>query len=179
MIAAVILSGGQSKRMGIDKALLKVSNETLLEHMQNLLNKSGFKHVFVSGHTGIQDKYQNSGPLAGIIASLNYLIEYSYVLFVPVDMPLLNSDILLNLVEKKTQVPVHYENNKLPFIINNTKSNRVKIETQIQKNKLALYQLFKLLKVKKIEYKNENADNQFINTNTPEQWLKFKESLPK
>lgn len=167
-IAGVILSGGQSLRMGENKSLLKLANETLLERCEQLFIDSGISNVFISGKQGIKDDYIQKGPLAGILASLVYLKKYSLVLFIPVDMPLLTKEIILELQQYQTETITHFENFNLPLIIKNTETIRKLITAQIQSNALSIYQLHKISHSKVI--KHNYTKELFSNANTPEQW---------
>ena len=76
----LILAGGQSRRMGQDKALLPVKGEPLLHHHINTMRPSVSK-LYVAGNnvvTGldvdisyINDSFSGSqGPLSGVLAAL-------------------------------------------------------------------------------------------------------------
>lgn len=175
MIAGVILSGGQSTRMGSDKSQLMINGHTLLEHMQNILKNCDIQTVGISGKNHIQDHYENKGPLAGILAGLKYYKKQQFVLFVPVDMPLLTTDILLNLINIKPNSINHYTEYNLPIFIRNSKEMRKLIDSQIVDNKLSIYQLLKQVNAKEIE--NSFSNQYFMNTNTPEQWQELMLSL--
>ena len=93
-IAGVILAGGQSTRMGEDKATLTMDQHTLLARAVALLKTAGFDDCFVSGdYQGfncILDQQACLGPIAGIAACASHLSErYDAMFIIPVDMPLL------------------------------------------------------------------------------------------
>jgi len=71
-IAGIVLAGGQSSRMGQDKAKLTIEDHTLLSRAVNLLQSSGFEDCYVSGdYQGfncILDTQSELGPIAGIAA---------------------------------------------------------------------------------------------------------------
>jgi molybdopterin-guanine dinucleotide biosynthesis protein A len=82
--SAALLVGGQSKRMGRDKALLEVSSEGRLLWQQQLdvLRQLGGEELFWSGPARpnfptdlriVADTVHNAGSLAGISACLNLL----------------------------------------------------------------------------------------------------------
>ncbi|MCY1720339.1 molybdenum cofactor guanylyltransferase [Prolixibacteraceae bacterium Z1-6] len=75
---AIILAGGKSKRMGTDKALLKVGGTALLEKSVALC-KTVCNHIIISSNNTEHDKYgyplvadeiENCGPMGGIYSSL-------------------------------------------------------------------------------------------------------------
>lgn len=97
---AVILAGGQSKRMGKCKALLEVQGETMISRLARQL--SLFSELLLSANDPvlarslpvryIPDIYENAGPAAGLHAALS--AASSDALFcVPCDMP--NFDVTL------------------------------------------------------------------------------------
>lgn len=101
MFHGVVLAGGQSSRMGTDKAGLPWHGRTLLEHMRNLLEQVGADRVLVSGPyaapDGMPDHQPGLGPLGGLLTLARTQADGVYLL-VPVDMPLLNTSLLQPLV---------------------------------------------------------------------------------
>ena len=98
----VILAGGESTRMGRDKALLELSGgQTMLARAQALLDglvaPAGAEKLptLVSGARpgGIPDRFEKAGPLGGLQAVAAHLHERvrdcAGLLVVPVDMPML------------------------------------------------------------------------------------------
>jgi len=103
-IAGVVLAGGQSSRMGQNKALLQYEGRTLLEHMVDTLRAAGAADVFVSGsyegYDCIPDQEQYAGPAVALRHVLQNLAErktYQGALCVPVDMPRLSAEALRHL----------------------------------------------------------------------------------
>ena len=106
-VAAFILAGGQSSRMGRDKAMLMLNGRTLLEHAINLARAVTDVVGVIGprekiGREAIEDIYSNQGPLAGIHAALQATAaEYNLVL--SVDTPFLPAEFLRFLVEEATR----------------------------------------------------------------------------
>jgi len=77
----IILSGGKSSRMGSDKALLTVGDETIIERITDLM-KSIFSDVHIVTNTPedykflniplYEDIFKNKGPLSGIHSGLHH-----------------------------------------------------------------------------------------------------------
>lgn len=97
----VILAGGQSSRMGQDKALLEVDGTTLLDRGIQLLRPHA-REVLVIGDpakyrpahaTVIPDDLPGLGPLGGIITALKHA-RYVRTLVLACDMPRINDRLL-------------------------------------------------------------------------------------
>ena len=105
-LKGLILTGGHSRRMGRDKALINLEGSTLLERTYNLLN-SFIEQVFVSirhdqrhetkraQYSLIIDQEGYSGPIAGILSAGDY-DPHSGWLVVACDMPFLDCQHLQN-----------------------------------------------------------------------------------
>jgi molybdopterin-guanine dinucleotide biosynthesis protein A len=89
-LTGFVLAGGQSSRMGRDKAMLDWHGHTLLDHM---IEKIGMvaDRVHVVGRDPLPDKAPGLGPLSGIATGLETTFT-SANLFVAVDLPLLTTD---------------------------------------------------------------------------------------
>lgn len=178
-IAGVVLAGGQSKRMGQDKSLLKIQGKTLLEHTSNILSISGIQNIYISAgitaNNGILDIYPNKGPIGGILSCLLSLKEYSYVLFIPVDMPLLTKKIIQELINTNQQSLIHFENYNLPLMIKNNENIRKILENQIKSEQLSIHKLMQKLDTHILKTKHKQES--FMNTNSPQQWNKLFTSL--
>jgi molybdenum cofactor guanylyltransferase len=93
-LAAFVLAGGKSTRMGADKAFLSWGTGTLLDHALKLAGTVadvrilGDAKKFASLGAVIEDLYANRGPLGGIHAALaNSTSQWNLV--IAVDLPFL------------------------------------------------------------------------------------------
>lgn len=100
-LSAVVLAGGQSSRMGADKALLLLDDRTVIECILDVLEDVA-ADVFIVGerpeyHTfGVPvypDRVSGAGPLAGLETALR-LAKHDRVLLTGCDMPFLNVGLL-------------------------------------------------------------------------------------
>ncbi|HIG03668.1 MAG TPA: molybdenum cofactor guanylyltransferase [Candidatus Poseidoniales archaeon] len=101
----LILSGGQSQRMGRDKNLLQINGKDMLLRTFNLLQKIPLQNILLANKTGdlplinelksIADTHQLSGPCAGIFVGLEWAQKNNiqWVQLCPIDMPLLTPKI--------------------------------------------------------------------------------------
>jgi molybdenum cofactor guanylyltransferase len=75
----VLLAGGQSSRMGTNKALLQLGDEQLISHMQHMMTNTTISKLIVSGPISITgtenlvDIHPEMGPLGGIYSVLAQL----------------------------------------------------------------------------------------------------------
>ncbi len=172
-VAGVVLAGGQSRRMGCDKSELEISGVSLTNHAFNILNQAGIKEVFISGKKGIQDQQKNKGPLAGIVASLDFLKSFKFVLFTTVDMPLLNKHVFHQLISHQNSKAVYIEKHFFPLLICNSEINRNCINQQLNNENLSIKNLLKQLCAESLH--NPFESDVFLNANTNADWLKVLE----
>jgi len=91
--AGFVLAGGQSSRMGSDKALIELNGAPLIVHALNILRSAGLTATIagarsdLSAYAPIVDD-AGLGPLSGICAALASA-EAEYAVFLSIDMPLL------------------------------------------------------------------------------------------
>lgn len=126
MFYGLVLAGGQSSRMGRNKALLDLAGRTLLDRAIDLLRSSGAQKVFVSGQVEaydcIPDLLPFSGPPGGLYSFLSYLknnegLNDAPILIIPVDMPSLNKALLLSLLEGLGDAQsAHFEGEVFPSL---------------------------------------------------------------
>ncbi len=106
-VSVAILAGGQSSRMGQDKAFLMLGGrsviERVLECVQPLSDEvtlitntpERFRHL---GYRMVGDVYPGKGSLGGIYTAIHAACN-SHCLVVACDMPFLNADLLCHLTE--------------------------------------------------------------------------------
>lgn len=107
-VSCAILAGGQSKRMGRDKATIDVGQTSLIGHVYTKV-RSIFDDILVisSHHDSIQgigvpvfkDVLPLKGPLVGLVSALLYS-RTPYVFVVACDMPFLNSSLIGFMIEE-------------------------------------------------------------------------------
>lgn len=105
-LSVILLVGGQSRRMGADKATLLVAGKPLWQHQLQVL--SGMRPVALwvsakgalpwcpAGIEVVVDKTPSRGPLSGVAAALARL-QTSHLLVLAVDLPQMTTEHLLKL----------------------------------------------------------------------------------
>lgn len=95
-LAAVLLVGGNSRRMGVDKATLVINNKPLWSRQLDILRSLPLEKIFVSGRSRpawcpsdvevVLDEPPSRGPLSGIAATLRRL-STTHLLALAIDLP--------------------------------------------------------------------------------------------
>jgi molybdopterin-guanine dinucleotide biosynthesis protein A len=93
-LAGVVLCGGRSARMGVDKALLDIGGITLLDRVVGRLRlvadpvilASGPHRAHADGCLTVADAVPDHGPLGGLVAALR-VTPHHLAAVVAVDMP--------------------------------------------------------------------------------------------
>lgn len=104
-IAGVVLAGGASRRMGRDKATIRLDHETLLERAARHLAEAGASRIVVATGTAgrlgplpweeVGDgAHAGQGPLAGLAAALTALEEHPAAVVLAVDLPFASPPLL-------------------------------------------------------------------------------------
>lgn len=105
---AIILAGGKSRRMGTNKALLKINDVPTIQRITHQL-KTFFHHpILVTndpdaysflGLTTVKDQFPGKGPLAGIHAGL-MASPHEVNVVMACDMPFISAGLSVSLVRR-------------------------------------------------------------------------------
>jgi len=108
----LVLAGGESRRMGRDKARLRRGGESQLAYVVRVLDEL-IESVFVSTRpdqqdesersqfTQIVDRYQDMGPVAGILSAMDSYPEVDW-LVVACDLPNIDAQTISYLLEQRS-----------------------------------------------------------------------------
>jgi len=179
----VILAGGQSSRMGANKALLEFGGEPLIGRVAQQFT-TWFEQVVVVTNTPdpytflnlpmTSDRIPGLGPLGGLEAGLT-ASRFEHAFFAACDMPFLNEGLIRYLVTQAPGYdivvprigdeyePMHaiYARSCLPVITANLNERRLK-----------LLRIFDTVRVRTVETPEVTAfgapERLFFNCNTPE-----------
>ncbi len=169
----VVLAGGQSSRMGCDKALLHHTSETLLARCQRLLLEAGADKVLISRNDGapghLADHFADRGPLGGIHAAI-CAEPGPDLLVVPVDLPLLTPLTLSTLVQQGQQNmrSCHYRRHHLPLFVVQPSTLLPQLSATLEANaELSIRHFFGRFPLLELEADDPAA---LTNANTPAEW---------
>jgi len=107
-IKGLILAGGKSTRMGIDKALLDYHGMPQYQYVNNLLH-AHVSEVYISCRPDqtfdtdiprIEDQYKDIGPLAGVLSAFKHDSTCAWWV-VACDLPYVDADALSFLVSQR------------------------------------------------------------------------------
>lgn len=171
----VVLAGGLSSRMQQDKANMPhpvYSHQSMLDYAMKILLELGCEKVVLSGENvdGVTDSHYRKGPLGGIYSVLSE-VAHSQYLIIPVDMPLLDRNLLARLVEQQadTEQSVHFENAPFPMLlsVNDAMRDYLSKVLTLESTDRSLKTFLSSIGARAIKCP---SPKKLINTNTPKQW---------
>ena len=160
---AVILAGGNSKRMGRKKSQIRMGRHTLLGHARAAVVDAGLEPRVIA-----VDLQPGLGPLGGILTALQSA-KHSRVLFVGCDMPFLSGELIDTFLTGSTggvgpMFTQHEKGVGFPFVL--SCADLVLVEKQIDRGVLSLQRLAKRLKARMWQ-PPEEREWELFNINTP------------
>ena len=186
-IDGVVLAGGQSSRMGQDKALLNRDHRDMFFYTLDSLESLPLNEIFISRNPSqvsyltrrrvIVDKYVNQGPLGGVHAVAQYSDADALLIF-PIDLPLLEPKDLKKIMSMAnlSGQPVFFEHHYLPILLPLNQEVRDYL-TDVVSGRIKTRSVKALCnRFNGIKISPDNVER-LQNTNTPEQWLAAKLEL--
>lgn len=177
-----ILAGGQSRRMGRNKALIRYGGKTIIEyvlaaipapaeHIKVITNeKEPFAFLPVAL---IADVYPQLGPISGIHAGLRDS-SFQFNFFIACDMPLISSEVItfiLNRHQDEDILGLQSPRGPEPLCTIYSRNCVPVVEDQIARGNYSLHNLFKRVPSVFIEPPDFAR---LFNMNTPHDFKKFK-----
>jgi molybdopterin-guanine dinucleotide biosynthesis protein A len=177
-ITTIILSGGKSSRMGVDKGLLHFRDKPMIEYVINAVkdccsetiivaNKDGYKDF---GYAVYPDEIANIGPIGGIYTGLlKSTTDLNLVL--TCDSPLVDKALLDNLIasydDSLDVLYCNYEGNKYPLTAIYSKRILPELKKAINEKDYKVRTLFEKVESRAYNLSKEN-DYKLSNINTLE-----------
>jgi len=193
MITGIVLSGGSSRRMGEDKALLFFEGQCLVSHVVSTL-ESVCQQILVIAQphqdlsflnkTVVNDMIPDYGALMGLYTGLKNA-PTDRVLAVACDMPFLQPKLLEYLIHADMDADVvvpkidgHFE----PLLAVYSKNCLSTIEDMINRSEKCVYDFYPKVRVREVSKKElRRVDPELkslVNFNTPQELTMFGEFTP-
>lgn len=181
----VILAGGKSSRMGTDKALLKLDNKTVIEHIIAEFSKITEDIIIVTNKPIhyqflklpiVSDRYQEKGPLGGLETALYHGLADNYLISA-CDTPFINHYVYQKLLDELNNydavIPKYMD--RLHPLSGIYKSSLLPdIQYQIEQNNLRVQSFFDDRNINYIDqFSSINDDvlmRHFFNMNNPDEY---------
>jgi molybdopterin-guanine dinucleotide biosynthesis protein A len=181
---ALILAGGENKRLPILKGFLEIDGKRIIESNIDVLERIFDKviistndpeHYFYLGRAMVGDTMRQRGPMTGIVSVLN-IPKISEIFVTACDMPFISAELIRSIVEqwdKKWDAVVPVFNKKpQPLLGIYAKTIAQNMEKSIKRGKRSLMQFLKGINVLYIDEKEvrkiDRTGKSFVNINTPE-----------
>lgn len=194
LIQGLILAGGQSSRMGTDKALLDIAGQPLLKHIIARMKLLGISMVTVAvadaarearyrealGECGdlesvryAHDRFVGCGPVSGLHAGLSSMQEEGYVFVLACDMPSVSETLYTRLAaESAVSEAEVIRTPEQPFhALYHTKA-APKLLQQLEQGELRMMRMLGQLHTALIE-PSAPEEEAFRNLNTREDYERF------
>jgi len=189
LVSVAVLAGGQSKRMGRDKAFVEVGGRSVIERVlaqvgpltDDLFISANSPEKYASlGLPLVPDIYPDKAALGGLYSAI-HAARHNDVLVVACDMPFLNTALLKHLIDlaPTADVIVPLINPPQPETLHAIYSKNClpAIEQRLLANQLRLIGFFEDVSVRYVERAEiarfDPEFHSFINMNTPEEWQKI------
>ncbi len=179
-----ILTGGKSSRMGKDKALLKINNETYIKRLteemgdfKDLLVSASKKGLYESfSKVTVYDEHDSIGPIEGIRQVLKSA-KNEYVFICAIDMPFITKELVSYMSEFISSDYDCYviadEDHLQPLCAIYSKKCLPVIEKLITEKSYRLFNIFKSVRTKFISLKFSCFDKKTVkNINTKDEYMK-------
>jgi len=183
-LTGIILAGGESTRMGQEKALIRFEGERLIQRSLSILDhfcdsmliSSNNKALEVFGYEVIEDDHHNIGPIAGLSAALK-ASPSEHHLVIPCDTPFVNERLYEKILRHADDFEVVIAGTPdlyiEPLIGYYHRSALDIIEKQIQKGMYKLHDALNLMNVKVEIFKDKHL---FTNINSPDDLSRLEQS---
>ena len=182
-VSAIILAGGQSARMGTDKALLAINGETFLDRAIGRLKLIsddvivvGRARVTPGGARWIKDEIEAVGPLGGLLSGLDQA-RHRYVVCVGCDYPFLDAALLrylASLAHDEDAVVPRIAGSSHPLHAIYSREVSASVRNSIETRQYSLRRFLDTIRVRWVDESEIDAfdpeHRSFLNVNTPEQW---------
>lgn len=183
-VTGIILAGGQSKRMGTNKAFVRLKEKPLIEYALDALQKvtpnvilsAGTEPFHYKNLPVVKDIYPGCGPMGGIYSALRFS-NTDLNLVLSCDMPFVSTELLNFLIEEAAEhdadvtLPVDEQGYRQTLCAVYSKNMLPQLEKSLLQKKLKLKILIAGVNFRIIPVGTTHKyfrQNTFLNMNTPE-----------
>jgi len=191
-ISVAILAGGQSRRMGQDKALLPLGGRLVIEWVFERVMPLSSDLIIIAntpakyrhlGYRVVGDVYPGKGALGGIYTAV-HAARHPHCLIVACDMPFLNTDLLRYLVSLAPGFDV-----VVPRIEGFPETTHAvygkgclePIRQRLLADELRIIGFFDEVRVRYVERDDvarfDSSFGSFLNMNTPDDWERVRQMV--
>ncbi|MEO1762858.1 MAG: molybdenum cofactor guanylyltransferase [Cyanobacteria bacterium J06629_18] len=183
-ISSLILAGGQSSRMGTDKALVNYQGKPMLQRVYQVAAectqqvyiltpwKERYQNILPSNCNYLIETQSGKGPVNGLSEGLEQ-ISADWILLLACDLPLLNAEIIQNWINKLYQIPA----SKLALVPRRAdiwepmcgfyrKNIKTELDTFLKSGKRSFQEFFSSIEVETLEV-DDKTDFMLLNCNYP------------
>ncbi|KRE48543.1 molybdenum cofactor guanylyltransferase [Paenibacillus sp. Soil522] len=189
-IHGLILAGGQSTRMGTDKALLPINGRPLLYRLASQVaaftqtvtiaigapqRESLYREALsdlAAQVSFVTDQFPGCGPLSGLHAGLSAIAD-GYVFIIACDMPQLSAPLLQQLLSRIDSGADVIHAAGQPFHAIYHTRTAAQIQAALEAQDYRLMGLLNRLQTIEIAMKEGSQSTAFTNLNTPEDYNKY------
>jgi molybdopterin-guanine dinucleotide biosynthesis protein A len=189
-ISVAVLAGGESRRMGQDKAFLPVGGRPVIDRVLErvaplsddltLIANAPLKYNHL-GQRMVGDVYLGKGALGGIYTAI-HAARHAHCLVVACDMPFLNIDLLCYLVSLApgfdVVIPRFQESPETMHAVYG-KGCLEPIQCCLEADRLKIIGFFDQVRVRTVEREDvarfDPEFRSFLNMNTPADWTRVQE----
>ncbi|HCU86352.1 MAG TPA: hypothetical protein DGP39_02390 [Verrucomicrobiales bacterium] len=159
-ISAVILNGGRARRMGTDKAVMRLGRRTLLGHARAVAAELALPCTVLTA-----DDRPGLGPLGGIETALR-LAQGNRVLFLSCDMPFLQPVLVAQLLAVEAPAVFVSAKGRVGFPFCLSPALLPKVSAQLDAGERSLQALARRLRARRLRVRKIDWP-QLENLNTP------------
>ncbi len=186
-MTGAILAGGKSRRMGFNKAFIKINDETIIERSLRLFKKE-FDEVYIVANDPllyenldvrvVSDIIRGAGSLGGVYTAILHA-KGDFVFVAACDMPYLDGAAIRKILKSKGRFDavVPFINNRYhPMHALYSRKCLHSIESMIKEGDLRITGLFERIRAKKLlenDFKGLHIEASIENINTREDLLKL------
>ncbi len=172
----IVLAGGRSSRMGVDKGLIEWQGKRLVEYSlqamvpfcSEVIISTNNEAYCSFGHNLVKDEFKDIGPMGGLHAGLK-ATQTDHNIVLSCDMPFVDEEIIRMLLKRSTGfqsvVPV-IDGQSIPVCAYYHKSALDLIEKEIAKGLYKMKLLLHQLKTAELEIKDAVNREKLRNINT-------------